>query len=312
MSNVSLCPNCHHPEPGAYCAQCGQKQADPRLPLRRMFAEFIDEEFGVNRRLPRTLKLLLFSPGTLTNEYFSGRIQQYIPPLRLYLLSSLVFFGVFLSSQNSAISIGVESGAVESALADTTVQRTVARKSSGKFIGVRVPDQTDNWVRDAEVNFIIPSLTEAAQQNLRALSALGQEEATRRIARTAIAQIPTVFFVLLPVYALLLFLFFRRQRRFYVEHFIFALHLHAFVFLALLPTAILDLPFLPGAAATIGNIISAPLLLGVLAYVGIALKRVYNQGWLAIAGKYWVLFGVYMVFFLAGLAVASALALATM
>ena len=140
---------------------------------------------------------------------------------------------------------------------------------------------------------------------------LGQEEATRRIMHTALAQMPKVFFVLLPIYAFLLYLFFHRQRKYYVEHFVFALHLHSFAFLALLPAPLLDLPVLPAAAAQAGDIISGPLALLVFAYVLIALKRVYRQGWIVTSIKYVVLWVLYMAVFTAGVIVAAVLALAT-
>ena len=68
MSTATFCPNCYHPDPGEYCPQCGQYQAERRTTVRKLIAEFLDEQFGVNRRLPRTLKLLFLnawakSPG---------------------------------------------------------------------------------------------------------------------------------------------------------------------------------------------------------------------------------------------------------
>ncbi|HET9441131.1 MAG TPA: DUF3667 domain-containing protein [Longimicrobiales bacterium] len=312
MSTAAFCPNCYHPDPGDYCPQCGQKQAERRVSLRLLFAEFLDEQFGVNNRLPRTLKLLLLRPGHLTNEYFGGRIAQYIPPLRLYLLTSVVFFALFLVAESSSVNIYREADAAEERIAaDTALQRKVrTRTETGHFVGIRVPyADTDNWVRDAEVNFLIPSLTRAAQRNLQELSTLGQHEATRRIIRTVLAQMPKVFFIFLPIYAFLLFLFFHRQRRYYVEHFVMALHLHSFAFLTLLPLPIFDMPVFPKASAAIGDFISAPLLLWVFTYVFIALKRVYAQGWVPTAAKYSLLWILYMIFFICGVLVAAVLAL---
>lgn len=313
MSTASFCPNCYHPNPGEYCPQCGQKQNERRMTLRKLLAEFLDEQFGVNNRLPRTLKLLLLRPGFLTNEYFDGRIQQYIAPLRLYLLTSVAFFALFLLSGSSpaAIERDIENAQREVAR-DTALQRQLREREQGRgrFIGIRIPyENTDNWVRDAEVNFVFPPLTRAAQRNLKELSPLGEREATRRIMRTAVAQMPKVFFVFLPIYAFLLYLFFHRRRKYYVEHFVFSLHLHAFAFLALLPLLVFDFPVLPEVFSQVGDFISAPLLLFVFVYIFIALKRVYGQGWPMTAAKYFVLWILYMLFFSVGVLVAAVLAL---
>lgn len=312
MCPATFCPNCYHPDPGEFCPQCGQEQKDRRTTLRGLFAEFIDEQFGVNQRLPRTLRQLLLHPGSLTNEYFDGRIRQYIPPLRLYLLTSLVFFALFLISQSSPVTIQREAETAREQIAQDRAQRAPTSGQRRGFVGIRIPvENSDNWVRDAEVNLIYPPLTRAAERNLERLSVLGAEEATRRITRTAIAQMPKVFFVLLPIYAFLLYLFFHRQRPYYVEHFVFALHLHSFAFLALVPSSLLDMPVLPKAAARAGDLISGPLLLLVFAYVLIALKRVYRQGWVMTGVKYVVLWMLYMTVFTAGVVVAAVLALAT-
>jgi hypothetical protein len=314
MVTATFCPNCYHPEPGQYCPQCGQEQKERRTTVRALVGEFVDEQFGVNNRLPRTLRLLLFRPGFLTNDYFDGRIRQYIPPLRLYLLTSLVFFALFLLAQSSPVTIKREADDAREQIARDRAARgpTDSANEKRRFIGVRIPvENTDNWVRDAEVNLVYPPLTRAAQRNLQELAPLGQEEATRRIVRTALAEMPKVFFVLLPIYAFLLFIFFHKQRRYYVEHFVFALHLHAFAFLAMLPLPIFDMPVLPRASATVGDILFIPILLFVFGYIFLALKRVYRQGWLITGAKYVVLWALYMCVFSAGVLVAAVLALTT-
>jgi hypothetical protein len=314
MPAPSFCPNCYHPEPGEFCPQCGQKQAERRVSVRNLIAEFLEAQFGVNNRLPRSIKSLLLKPGFLTNEYFSGRIQQYVAPLRLYLIASLTFFAVFLIVESSPRTISREASEARQQVAtDTAFQRELReRPQKGTFIGIRMPvADSDNWVRDAEVNFVIPQLTRSAQRNLERLAPLGEAEATRRIMRTVIAQMPKVFFVLLPVYAFLLYAFFFRQRRFYVEHFVLALHLHAFAFLALLPLPIFDLPIFPGIVAGVGDVMTPFFLLWVFIYIYIALKRVYGQGWRITAAKYAVLWVLYMTFFITGVLVAGVLALTT-
>ena len=85
-------------------------------------------------------------------------------------------------------------------------------------------------------------------------------------------------FVLLPVYAALLKLFYLGQHRYYVEHLVFATHLQTFTFLVFtLTLPISALEALPrfGAIAPFGN---NALMLWIAVYHYLALRRYYAQG----------------------------------
>lgn len=55
----------------------------------------LHELLDIDGRLLLTLKTLLFEPGKLTVEYNRGRRIKYTPPLRMYLVISIVFFLIF-------------------------------------------------------------------------------------------------------------------------------------------------------------------------------------------------------------------------
>jgi hypothetical protein len=96
-------------------------------------------------------------------------------------------------------------------------------------------------------------------------------------------------FLLLPVFALLLKLLYFRSSRFYVEHFVFALHYHAFAFV--LYTVIIVVP----------EVLRPELLLiWLYLYLPIAMKRVYEQGWVRTSLKWIALSSVYSVFIAIG------------
>jgi hypothetical protein len=89
---------------------------------------------------------------------------------------------------------------------------------------------------------------------------------------TIMSQLIWGFLLLVPMAALLLKLLYIRRKRRYVEHFIFTLHIHSFLFLTqflgALGLLIFDAPWLvvlSGVATAI--------------YFLLALKRVYGQGW---------------------------------
>ena len=105
------CTNCGAPLHGPFCAQCGQERKPLDPPVRYFAAEFAQELFDVDRRILRSLRRLFFSPGFLTLEHFSGRRAVWVSPLKLYLSTSLVCFGVFaLVGQGSGAEFRVTGG----------------------------------------------------------------------------------------------------------------------------------------------------------------------------------------------------------
>lgn len=134
-----------------------------------------------------------------------------------------------------------------------------------------------------------------AQGNLARL-----QEEPERFKDALLGAIPSTLFVLLPVFALLLKLFYVFRRRLYMEHLIVALHSHAFLCLALL------LVFLamalrawlapePGFARTALGWVEAALFAWMPLYLLLMQKRVYRQGWPMTLLKYAVLGICYMV-----------------
>lgn len=102
--------------------------------------------------------------------------------------------------------------------------------------------------------------------------------------------LPRLMFVLLPMFALMLKIVYRR--RLYFDHLIFSLHLHsaAYVILAI----VLPLAELANRHSVL-LILQVPLFLYSLAYFVMAIRRVYQSNWLAVALKSAVVLFGYMI-----------------
>ncbi|MBD3647699.1 MAG: DUF3667 domain-containing protein, partial [Pseudomonadales bacterium] len=96
----ATCPNCGARIEGPWCYQCGQNQKGINRFFLSLLNEAFDDVFSLNSRTVRTFGNLLFRPGFLTTEYYAGRRARYLPPVRLYLITSVVFF-FYLSLQNT-------------------------------------------------------------------------------------------------------------------------------------------------------------------------------------------------------------------
>jgi hypothetical protein len=105
--------------------------------------------------------------------------------------------------------------------------------------------------------------------------------------------IPRALFLLMPIYALLLAAFYWRQRKdyYFVDHLIFSLGIHTFLFVVLMVDAGL-------AQVMSGENIGLLTVLALAAYIFIAMKRFYAQGWAITTAKYAFISFIYTCFFL--------------
>ena len=86
------CMNCNVPLTGPYCHICGQKDDDLRRPFWTFLQALLDDIFSSDSRLLKSLILLVLVPGGLTRAYVQGRRAAFVPPIRAYLVMSIIFF----------------------------------------------------------------------------------------------------------------------------------------------------------------------------------------------------------------------------
>jgi hypothetical protein len=132
----------------------------------------------------------------------------------------------------------------------------------------------------------------------------------------AFGMLPQVLFVLMPLFALLLKVFFIFKRRLYMEHLIVALHSHAFVFMSILLLTLAGLA--RGWAADAAPWLVPPLRWAMIAmawwlpiYLFLMQKKVYRQGWFFTTLKYCAIGLCYTVMITLGVSAAFVISLAT-
>ena len=112
------------------------------------------------------------------------------------------------------------------------------------------------------------------------------------------ARLPYAVFAMVPLFAVSTSLLYFRRKRWYAEHFLFALHLHAFVFLTMLVTL--------GANS---DAVSPLLYFGWLAYLTMALRRWMGGRWWPQALRAWALVTIHGVCLILALVVTMVLTL---
>ena len=284
----AACANCGDASPGKFCPACGQERRTRLISLREMAVDFLDDQLALNSRLPATVFCLLLRPGFLTEEYLRGRIARYIRPLRLYLASSVVFFLLLSVEGSGLVKLGLAEGKgvgvrldadslglVEALAAEMPAAPAATSATSAPGFRLPTPVVDGSWVDSINVSSASPTINRLLEQKRAHFRRMTPQEAFREVMAEFREHVPTMMFFLLPVFALLLKLLYARRGRLYVEHFVFALHLHAFAFAAFTVMLLAGNP-------VVSNVMGCWVLL----YTFLAMRRVYRQPLLRTGARY--------------------------
>lgn len=85
------CANCGTALQGPFCHVCGQHGHNPLRSLRHGLEDVFESFWHLDGRIFRTLRDLL-RPGEVASRYLAGERVRYIPPLRLFVVMSLLTF----------------------------------------------------------------------------------------------------------------------------------------------------------------------------------------------------------------------------
>ena len=98
--NTNKCKNCGYIVDKLYCSKCGQKDSE-LLKFKSLIKDFFNDYLDLDSRFFLTFKYLITKPGLLTAEYWRGRKSRYLSPIRIYLITSILFvLFTSLSSHN--------------------------------------------------------------------------------------------------------------------------------------------------------------------------------------------------------------------
>jgi hypothetical protein len=293
VTGAQQCDNCGAPVADKYCSHCGQRFEHQIHSVLHFTREVTEDLTHADSRLWSTILALLFKPGFLTLEFLSGRRVRYLPPLRLYLVLSVLFF-LIVGFHHQPRIVTVESGNRNPAV-------VLVRPDEVEAFATKpgeTPQQRDERVCNPDYDgparsFVLPLLKQGCRKFLA--------DRGRAASEAFVHILPRAMFIVLPALALVMKAMYRRPRRYYVEHLLFFLHNHAFGFLvfALLILATLLLP------AAIGRWLTFIVWLYVPYYLFVSMRQVYGQGrWLTFA-KLAVLSCTYLVCAAITLAVTS-------
>ncbi len=314
-----VCKNCETQFDGKFCPNCGQSVKDYDKPFSFIFYNFAGDFFAFDTRFFRTFVALLFKPGFLSNEYFDGRRIKYAPPFRIFIFASFILFILLQTYTNKGLTTVLDSSwSDKNGLAIDSISLAVV---DSVFNEVRVEldsvsmSVTDSLMNEFGINLDFTDKNPFSQldmetfrdtrdlrQGLNKVANILEEKLETetdpkeqmklrkniRLCRSpeqVIAKIleymSWAFFLLLPIFAIILKLVYIRRKHNYMRHLIFSIHIHSYIFIILTFIIGLHLTF----ANNLGTV-SAILIFSIPIYFVIALKKFYGQGIIKVILKF--------------------------
>ncbi len=322
------CLNCGAPLSGQYCGQCGQRASSRLISLYELTRDAFGDMFELDSRLWRTLIPLLIRPGQLTRDYLEGRRARYMPPFRMYLVLSLIFFIIAFFNPREDLAIFYEAETPEQTETEATREQIdVAREEIEGLVqeGIVAPevleqevfsedydpsDRSDssgiNFECDPDQFTIEPDEGAVERWLARRITPERAVEICERwqvlgargFGAAVLDKVPAALILLLPIMAFVLKLLYPLSRRYYVEHLLYFVHFHSFFFLLLILQitwgrliAVSPLPDWIGILPIVATSFWIP------AYLFMSMRRVYQQGRLATTAKFLLLSITYLIGF---------------
>jgi len=290
------CLNCGAHLTGQYCGQCGQRAVGRFISIWQLLRDAFGDLFELDSRLWRTMIPLLNRPGLLTKDYLQGRRARYMPPFRMYLVLSLLFFVVAFFNPRDDFAILYEPD-VESTVELLPEEEVSAEEDqeeddpeflSDCSIGEFNLGDWPEWIKRR----MTPERLVAVCERVQAIGQAGLQKAV-------LENIPAALIVLLPLMAFVLKLLYPLSRRYYVEHLLFFIHFHSFMFFILtLQILFTRLGEWIGFVETLFSLIVMAATLYIPVYMFVAMRHVYGQGRALTFVKYVPLVIAYAVLFI--------------
>lgn len=290
------CDNCHTSLQGDFCHQCGQEKKSYIRNVSGVVTEFFGEFSNWDTRVWRTLVPLWFRPGFLSRRYVQGHRVPYVPPLRLYLFTSIIAFLLFAQLMPESVgTVNIPNDNAQLAADGITAEQaeSISGLISGINDGVKKQGPTDN-----DLMFLSDDDKDIFYTKLDAITA-NPKLAINKFFSLA----PQMMFGLLPIFALLLKLMYIRSERYYTEHLIVALHSHSFIlqfsvlYLALQALAAVSWPWLVPPIEWLAT----ATLIWIPTYLLLCQKFYYQQSWGKTLLKFWLTSSLYNILFMSAI-----------
>jgi hypothetical protein len=332
-SVITHCENCGAQLQGHWCAKCGQPAIDYRRSFRHVIADLLNEFLNWDSKFFATIGLLLVRPWKLTNEFLAGHRVRYVHPLRLYLLASILFFfavnygarGLRFEPGNlspkdraeleadlkkedlpPAAREKLEALLRESPASPAPSPQTTAPSPSP---APKTDKQKQEFGKIGERPFVVFDQAKSTTPfeswiEARAKEKMGEHGTKMGLfISTLFSNLPYMMLCCIPLFALVLKILYVRRHIFYIDHLIYALHIHTFAYTGIMLIVLATIGLNRVIPGPIAGWTIALFWIAFLVQIFLSIRRVYRQGWFISIFKF--LFGGFVYLMVLVLALAA-------
>ncbi len=313
------CQNCGHYVEEHYCTHCGQENVETRQPFHFLFTHFIEDFVHYDGSFWQTIKKLFLKPGVLTKEYLSGKRNSSVNPVKMYIFVSFVTFfiiSIFPSHKTEYNDTSNEPISIENTeKIQKAVNATIDTLQNKGFAtveqGAKIKSEFEKNKNINSLDDLKPETIEMVQSkvknNVPILSPfiekyqelrkrkVSDEQLGEAITEKSLHVIPKVLFVYMPLFAFFLWIFYNKKKWWYFDHGIFTLHYFTVILLSILVYFLLNKlsDYIDSnAVSAIIALINTLIVLYLIVYFFLALKKLYNQGFIITTIKGAILLGI--------------------
>ncbi len=323
---LTHCENCGAPLSGPYCAQCGQPAIDYRRSFGHVLVDVLNEFLNWDSKFFATIALLIVKPWRLTNEFIAGRRVRYVHPLRLYLLASILFF--------FAVNYGVKGlhlepgklGPKDRAELEADLKKEdlppAAREELQALLRESPPPPAPSPLTNAPTPPPAPGTGKQRREygkigerpfvvfdsdkksstpferwiEARAKEKMGEHGTKMGLfIATLFSNLPYMMLCCIPLFAFVLKILYIRRHIFYIDHLIYALHIHTFAYTAIMLIVLATIGLNRVIPGPIAGWIIALLWIAFVVQIFLSIRRVYRQGWFFTVFKFFLGGFVYLI-----------------
>ena len=328
---LTHCENCGAELQGHWCSQCGQPAIEYRRSFRYVVADLLNEFLNWDSKFFTTIALLIFKPWRLTNAFLAGKRVRYVNPLRLYLLASILFFfAVNYGAKGlrvDASKLGEKDRAeLEADLKDEDLP-PAAREKLAAFLRDTSPSpapsvaanspspspasETEKEKKFGKIGhrpFVVFDQAKSTTPFERWIEARAKEKMGEKGTKmglfitTLFSNLPYMMLCCIPLFAFVLKILYVRRHIFYIDHLIYALHIHSFAYTAIMLIVLATMGLTRAAPGAVAGWIIALLWVAFAVQIFLSIRRVYRQGWFISTFKFFLGGFMYLIVILAALA----------
>ncbi|MCT4622496.1 MAG: DUF3667 domain-containing protein [Schleiferiaceae bacterium] len=257
-----------------FCPNCGQVNNQRKPTIFDLFFELVSNLFAFDSKFYRSVGPLLFKPGKLSLEFAAGRKQQYMLPIRLFIVVTIIF--LFLNSisngYNFQTSMGTKGVKVQTDSSDVDVAPNLD-------LGGGDLDRIANFIQTNDTLSVDDGLKELGLEptminrifyhQFLKFKKNGSDDFIKYI----LSKFLILALLFIPFLAMLLkFFYLNLPKYFYIDHFVFAVHQQTVFFIILIVNNLLGY-------MVDSFLITLLLILLFSIHFLLALRRFYQERW---------------------------------